>query len=87
MEKKKVVILGCENSHADLFLQFMQKHPVRYQDIEVVGVYTDEIEEAKKLNEKYGVYVMSSYDEMVGKVDGVINTARLGSNHYKYCQP
>ena len=87
MEKKKVVILGCENSHADLFLQFMQKHPVRYQDIEVVGVYTDEIEEAKKLNEKYGVYVMSSYDEMVGKVDGVINTARLGSNHYKYCKP
>ncbi|MBR6737957.1 MAG: Gfo/Idh/MocA family oxidoreductase [Clostridia bacterium] len=87
MEKKKIVILGCENSHADLFMQFMRKYPQRYQDIEVVGVYSDEKQPCESMQKEYGVHIMSSYDEMVGKVDGVINTARLGSNHYKYCKP
>ena len=65
----------------------MKDNPARYKDIEVVGVYSDETVEANKLNEKFGVYVMKSYDEFVGQVDGVINTARHGDNHYKYCAP
>lgn len=82
----KVVILGCENSHANSFLDFIYKDKL-YTDVEVVGVYSHDEEAAKKLNETYGVYVMKSYDELVGKVDGVINTARHGDNHYKYCKP
>ena len=83
---KKVVILGCENSHANSFLDFI-KNEEKYSDVEVLGVYSDDLEAAKKLEEKFGAPVMGSYDEAVGKVDGVIVTARHGDNHYKYAAP
>lgn len=83
---KKIVILGCENSHANAFLEFI-KTKEKYQDVQVVGVYSDEKDAAQKLNEIYGVNVMNSYDEYVGQVDGVIVTARHGDNHYKYAKP
>ena len=83
---KKIVILGCENSHADMFLGFMNGNE-KYADLQVAGVYSDDKTAAEKLAEKYGVKVMSAYDEAVGKVDGVIVTARHGNNHYKYAAP
>lgn len=83
---KKVVILGCENSHAHNFLtQIRDKE--EFRDVEVIGVYSTEMEEAKKLNEKFGVPVMEDYADAVGKVDGVIITARHGDDHYKYAKP
>ena len=83
---KKIVILGCENSHADMFLGFMRGNE-KYADMRVLGVYSDDKAAAEKLAEKYDVNVMNSYDEAVGKVDGVIVTARHGNNHYKYAAP
>ena len=83
---KKVVILGCENSHASTFLLFI-KNEEKFKDVEVVGVYSTEEEPCKNLNEVHGVPILSSYDEMVGKVDGVIVTARHGDNHFKYAKP
>lgn len=83
---KKIVILGCENSHANSFLNFIRDNP-KYSDVEVLGVYSDDLEAAQKLSEGYGVKIMDSYDEAVGKVDGVIVTARHGDNHYKYAKP
>ena len=83
---KKIVILGCENSHADMFLGFMKGNE-KYADLQVAGVYSDDKTAAEKLAEKYGVKVMSAYDEAVGRVDGVIVTARHGNNHYKYAAP
>ena len=83
---KKIVILGCENSHADMFLGFMMGNE-KYADLQVAGVYSDDKTAAEKLAEKYGVKVMSAYDEAVGRVDGVIVTARHGNNHYKYAAP
>lgn len=83
---KRIVILGCENSHANTFLGFIRDNE-RYSDIEIVGVYSHDEEAAKKLNETFGVPVLSSYDEAVGKVDGVIVVARHGDNHYKYARP
>lgn len=95
----KIAILGCENSHADAFLKFIygeQKEdgasyvkvsePV-VTDVEVIGVYSDEEAPMEKLNKMFGVPKMSSYDELVGKVDGIIVTARHGDNHYKYAKP
>ena len=82
----KIAILGCENSHADSFLKLIITDKL-YTDIEVVGVYSDDAEAAAKLNEKYGVYVGAAYDEFVGKVDGIMITARHGANHYKYAKP
>lgn len=83
---KKIVILGCENSHADTFLDFIKKDE-KYGDVKVIGVYSSDDGAARKLSEKYGVRVMKSYDEGVGNVDGVIVTARRGSQHYEFAKP
>ena len=83
---KKVVILGCENSHADTFLGFIANDK-NYADLEVMGVYSHDDLSMEKLASKYGVKPMKSYDEAVGQVDGVIVTARHGDNHRKYAEP
>ncbi len=81
----KIAILGCENSHADAFLGLIKDG--LYPDVEVVGVYTNEPEAEKRMQDNFGVYCARSYDEFVGKVDGVVITARDGRNHYKYAKP
>ena len=55
----KIAILGCENSHADSYLDFIVKDKI-YTDIEVLGIYSDEEDANKRLSEKYGVPVMKS---------------------------
>lgn len=82
----KVAILGCENSHADTFLEAVLEKKV-VEDIEFVGVYSEDMEAAQKLHDRFGVYVAERYDEFVGKIDGLIVTARHGANHYKYAKP
>lgn len=82
----KIAILGSENSHADIFMGYIIKENL-YPDIEVVGVYSEDKEATDKQHEEFGVYVAKSYDEFVGKVDGVIITARHGDDHYKFAKP
>lgn len=82
----KIAILGCENSHANTFLNFIIRDKL-YTDIEVIGVYSEDTEAAKKLNDTYGVPVAKSYDEFVDKADGIIITARHGDKHYQYAKP
>ena len=82
----KVAILGCENSHANGFLDTVNNRKI-VSDIEFVGVYSDDRAAAEKLREQFGVPVMERYDELVGKVDGVMITARHGDNHLKYARP
>ena len=82
----KVAILGCENSHANTFIDYViNKKAVN--DIEFVGVYSNEQAAMDSLTEKYGIPGADSYDAFVGKVDGIIITARNGANHYKYAKP
>lgn len=83
---KRIAILGCENSHANNFLNFIRDDE-KYRDVEVIGVYSHDENASKRLNETFGVPVLSSCDEAVGKVDGIIVTARHGDNHYKYAMP
>ena len=83
---KKVVILGCENSHADSFLKYIQEKE-EFSDVEVIGIFSDEAAASEKLRKKFGVAIMDRYDEAVGKVDGVMITARHGDNHYQYAKP
>lgn len=83
---KRIAILGCENSHADAFLKFIRENE-EFCDVDVVGIYSNEIETAEKLNAKYGVPIMENYADAVGKIDGLIITARHGDNHYKYAKP
>lgn len=82
----KLAILGCENSHADAFLSAVYEKKI-VDDIEFIGVYSDDKEAAERLHDRFGVYAAASYDEFVGKADGIIITARHGKNHYKYAKP
>lgn len=81
----KIAILGCENSHADAFIKLIQAG--KYPDVEVVGVYTDDESANARMRDNYGVYTAASFDEFVGRVDGVMVTARHGDNHLKYLRP
>lgn len=83
---KRIVFLGCENSHSAMFLDFI-KTDEKYKDLEISGVYSYDVEAANKLAEKYSVPVLTNYDGAVGRADGVIITARNGDNHYKYAKP
>ncbi len=83
---KKIIFLGCENSHSAQFLGFIKDNP-KYADLQVLGVYSHDEQASKKLNEKFGVPVLSDYSDFAGKVDGVIITARDGVNHLKYAIP
>jgi hypothetical protein len=81
----KVAILGCDNSHGIGFTKnIIERHP----EIEILGIFGDDIpEDTAKLSEKYGLYVMKSPDEFVGKVDGILITSRSGKTHYEYAKP
>ena len=46
----RIAILGCENSHANKFLNYVIKESL-YPDIEIAGVWSDEPEAVKKLVE------------------------------------
>lgn len=81
----RIAILGCENTHAAGFLKAMKEEGI--DDVEVVGVYSHQPEAAEKLNADFGVPVLDNYDSAVGKVDGVIITARHGDRHYMYAKP
>ena len=72
---KKIAILGCENSHADAFLTNLRDRK-EFSGVQVVGVYSDDDAAARKLQEKFGVPVLSDFRDAVGKVDGILITGR-----------
>ena len=81
----KIAILGCENSHANAFLKLINEG--KYPEIEVIGIYSNEPEAAKKLHDEFGAPIMDDFTDAVGKVDGIMITARHGDNHFKYAKP
>lgn len=83
---KRIAILGCENSHAATFLDFIYNTD-GYRDVEVIGVYSNDPAASKALNEKFGVPVLDDYRDAVGKIDGLVITARHGDLHYEYAKP
>ena len=83
---KRIAILGCENSHADIFLSLVSER-AEFSDLQVAGVFSEDRSEAEKLNEKYGAPVMESPADLVGKIDGLLITARHGDRHYPYLKP
>lgn len=82
---KRIAILGCENSHANGFLKAIKENE-KYNDVEVVGVYSTERDASLKLQNEFGVNVLNSPEECVGKIDGLIITARHGYYHYKWAK-
>ena len=83
---KRIAILGCENSHANTFLSFLEDKE-KYPDIEVAGVFSEDAEAAEKLKARFGVPVLPSFDCLKGKLDGLVVTARHGNDHYRFARP
>ena len=83
---KRIAILGCENSHADAFLRCIAEKEA-FSDVEVIGVYSDDRGAAERLKENFNVPILESYSEAVGRIDGLVITARHGDNHYRYAKP
>ena len=82
----KVGIIGSENSHAGAFIRIFQNDP-NYADIKVVcvgGMYEDS---NKKLEERFGVEIVNTPEEMIGKIDAAMITCRDGKYHAKYAKP
>ena len=84
---KKIVMLGCENSHVNTFLSIMKDNPDKYREIDVIGVYSEDADAMRRVCDTFDVPAMKSYDEAVGVADGVVVTARHGGNHYSYAKP
>jgi len=83
----KIAILGVENSHADAF-GAMVKDNSKYSDIEIVGIYSEEEDAVKRIIDAgYATYAAKSPDEFLGKVDGILVTARHGNKHHEYAMP
>jgi len=83
----KIAILGTENSHAYAFASLIKNDP-KYADIEIVGVYGYDAEANKKLiDEGLVPYAAKNPHEFLGKVDGIMVTARHGDHHHEYAMP
>ena len=83
----KLAILGTENSHAFAFAKFIHTDP-DFADMEIAGVYGyDPTANERLVKCGYVAHVASDPHEFVGKVDGVLVTARHGDHHYEYALP
>ncbi len=83
----KLAILGTENSHAFAFAKFINTDP-DFSDMEIVGVYGyDDAANERLLRCGYVPYAAKDPHEFLGKVDGVLVTARHGDHHYEYALP
>ena len=85
----RIGILGSENSHAMAFARiFNQTHKDQYPDIRVVAVGGNDPEESRKVAEACGVEMIAEKPEdMLGKVDAVMVTARDGAFHAPFARP
>lgn len=81
----KIAILGCENSHANNFLKAIREE--NYEEVQVLGVFSEYEGAAEKLHAEFGVPVMDRADALVGQLDGLIITARHGDKHFEYAKP
>ena len=88
----RVGILGAENSHANRFIEIfngVKKFTgVEYPDIRVVGVYSRYPDVCGKLAEMGKLeFIADNPEDMLGKVDAVMVTARDGKYHLPYAWP
>ncbi len=82
----KVGIIGTENTHAAAVIEIFQNDP-SYSDIKVVCVGGMYEESNQILKEKYGVEIINTPEEMLGKVDAAMITCRDGKYHARYARP
>ncbi len=82
----RIAILGTENSHALAFAKRLLKP--EFSDLQLVGIYGYDAAANNAIVEIHpGIEVAETPDAFLGKVDGVIVTARHGTHHYEYGLP
>ncbi len=88
----RVGILGSENSHAMAFSKYFngidKTYLGEFDDIEVVGTFSRYPEANEALQKEAGVpYIAERPEDLLGKVDAVMVTARDGRYHAAYARP
>lgn len=88
----RIGILGTENSHAMAFTQIFngmnEEYAGEFEDIRVVGSYSRYPESDKALMEKGGTeFIADRPEDLLGKVDAVMVTARDGAYHAEFARP
>jgi predicted dehydrogenase len=88
----RVGFLGSENSHATVFASMFNGYHKdvvgEFDDIQAVATYSAYPGVDQKLKEKYGIeFIAEKPEDMLGKVDAVIVTARDGKYHVPYAKP
>lgn len=87
MKKFRIGIIGSENSHAAAFMNIFNKEKT-YEDIEVVAVGGMDDESNKKLYEEFNLeFIATKPEDMLGKVDAIMVTARDGKYHAGFAKP
>ncbi len=88
----RIGILGCENSHATRFVEIFngvkKLAGVDYPDMRVVGCYSRYAEVGDKLALLGDLEcVAEKPEDLLGKVDAIMVTARDGKYHLPYARP
>lgn len=88
----RIGILGTENSHAAAFSEIFNgnnpKYNGEFDDIKVVAVGGNYYESSKELYDKYNLeFIAEKPEDMLGKVDAVMVTARDGKYHAPFARP
>lgn len=88
----RIGIIGSENSHAMAFSRiFNSLEPEAaglYPDLEVTAIGGADREESRKVAEACGIgFIAEQPEDMLGRVDAVMITARNGAFHLPYARP
>ena len=83
----RIGIIGTENSHAKKFATLFRDE-TEFADMKIVAVGGHYPESNEKICEEFGIdHVATSPEDMLGKVDAVIITARDGIYHADFARP
>lgn len=85
-------VVGTESAHAKAFIRFFnlpdpETGKVRYPNIRVTQIWGDPDSAAKLLELSPDLVYQNDLEEMACQVDGVMITARRGSDHNRLAQP
>lgn len=86
----RVGIIGSENSHCMAFAKIFNglENGISYPDIKVVAVGGHYPEESQKVFDACGLeFIAEKPEDMLGKVDAVMVTARNGKFHPEFARP
>ena len=88
----RIGILGSENSHAMEFSKIFNgihtKYAGEFEDMRVVGTFGTDEASNKALVEQAGVeFIADKPEDLLGRVDAVMVTARDGQYHAAYARP